>query len=104
MERIFFSYSRSNLDVVMQVIQDLKAVGIDAWHDQTLTGGQRWWNNILSNIRNCEIFIFALSPESLDSEACKSELAYAAQLGKTILPVLVAEGINRSASSASSVT
>jgi hypothetical protein len=94
MERIFVSYSRSNLDVVTQAIQDLKAVGIEAWHDQTLTGGQRWWNNILSHIRDCEIFIFALSPGSLDSEACKGELGYAAQLGKTILPLLVADGIN----------
>jgi hypothetical protein len=94
MERIFVSYSRTNLDVVTQAIQDLKAVGIEAWHDQTLTGGQRWWNNILSRIRDCEIFIFALSPESLESEACRGELGYAAQLGKTILPLLVADGIN----------
>jgi len=93
-ERIFVSYSRTNFDVVAQAIQDLKAVGIDAWHDQTLTGGQRWWNNILARIRDCEILIFAISPESLDSQACRSELAYAAQLGKTILPVLVADGVN----------
>ena len=94
MKRVFVSYSRNNLDVVTQFIQDVQAVGIDAWHDQTLTGGQRWWDNILSNIRECDIFICALSPESSDSEACKSELGYAVQLGKTILPVLVADGIN----------
>ena len=94
MRRVFVSYSRSNLGVVRQLIEDLKAVGIDAWHDETLTGGQRWWDNILANIRDCDIFIFALSPESWDSEACKSELGYVAHLGKTILPVLVADGIN----------
>ena len=94
MKRVFVSYSRNNLDVVTQLIQDVQAVGIDAWHDQTLTGGQRWWDNILSNIRESDIFISALSPESSDSEACKSELGYAVQLGKTILPVLVADGIN----------
>ena len=94
MKRAFVSYSRNNLDIVTQLIQDIQAVGIDTWHDQTLTGGQRWWDNILSNIRGCDIFIFALSPESWDSEACRSELGYVTQLGKTILPVLVAEGIN----------
>ena len=94
MRRIFVSYSRTNLDVVSQLIQDLKAVGIDTWHDQALSGGQRWWNDILAQIRNCDIFIFAVSSESLASEACKSEVAYVAQLGKTILPVLVADGIN----------
>jgi TIR domain/zinc-ribbon domain len=94
MKRVFVSYSRNNLGVVRQLIEDMKAVGIDAWHDETLTGGQRWWDNILANIRDCDIFIFALSPESWDSEACRSELGYVAHLGKTILPVLVAEGVN----------
>ncbi len=94
MKQVFVSYSRNNLDIVTQLIQDLQAVGVNTWHDQTLTGGQRWWDNILSNIRGCDIFIFALSPESWDSEACRSELGYVVQLGKTILPVLVADGIN----------
>lgn len=94
MRRVFVSYSRNNLDVVKQLIDDMKAVGIETWHDQALTGGQRWWDNILSNIRECDIFVFALSPESWDSEACKSELDYVVQLGKPILPVLVSEGIN----------
>lgn len=94
MERVFISYSRNDLGVVQELIQDLKAVGVEAWHDETLTGGQRWWDKILSNIRDCEVFVLALSPESLDSEACKSELGYVAQLGRTILPVLVADGVN----------
>jgi hypothetical protein len=94
MKRVFVSYSRSNLDVVNQLIQDVQAVGIDTWHDQTLTGGQRWWDSILANMRESDIFICALSPEYWDSEACKSELSYAVHLGKAILPVLVADGIN----------
>lgn len=94
MKKVFVSYSRNNLDVVTQLVEDLQAVGMTAWHDQTLTGGQRWWDNILANIRDCEIYIFALSPESWESEACRSELAYVCGLGKPILPVLVADGIN----------
>ena len=94
MRKVFVSYSRKNLEVVTQLIQDMQAVGIDTWHDQTLTGGQRWWDNILSNIRECDVFIAAMSPESKESEACKSELTYAVQLAKMILPVLVADGIN----------
>lgn len=94
MRKVFVSYSRNNLDVVSQLVEDLQAVGMTTWHDQTLTGGQRWWDNILANIRDCEIFIFALSPESWESEACRSELSYVCGLGKPILPVLVADGIN----------
>jgi TIR domain len=94
MRSVFVSYSRNDLDIVTQLIHDVQAVGINIWHDQTLTGGQRWWDNILANMRECDIFVFALSPESWDSEACKSELSYAVQLGKPILPVLVSDGIN----------
>ena len=94
MRKVFVSYSRNNLDVVSQLVEDLQAVGMTTWHDQTLTGGQRWWDNILANIRDCEVFIFALSPESWESEACRSELSYVCGLGKPILPVLVADGIN----------
>lgn len=94
MRRVFISYSRQNLDAVTQLVDDLHAVGIEPWHDQTLTGGQRWWDKILANIRECDVFIFALSPESWDSEACKSELGYVVRLGRPILPVLVSEGIN----------
>lgn len=94
MKRVFVSYSRQNLDAVKRLIHALNAVGVDTWHDQTLTGGRPWWDDILANIRSCDIFIFALSPESWESEACKSELGYVVQLGKPILPVLVADGIN----------
>ncbi|HJP91809.1 MAG TPA: TIR domain-containing protein [Pyrinomonadaceae bacterium] len=94
MKKVFVSYSRNNLDVITQLVKDLQAVGTNTWHDQTLTGGQRWWDNILANIRDCDIFVFALSPESWESEACRSELGYVVQLGKPILPVLVADGIN----------
>jgi hypothetical protein len=94
MRRVFVSYSRTNLGAVTQLIKHGKDVGIEMWYDQALTGGQRWWDNILTNIRECDIFVFALSPESWDSEACKSELDYVSQLGKPIIPVLISDGIN----------
>jgi hypothetical protein len=94
MRRVFVSYSRNNLDAVSQLIKHMKDCGVEMWYDQALTGGQRWWDNILTNIRECDIFVFALSPESWDSEACKSELGYVVQLGKPIIPVLISDGIN----------
>ena len=94
MKRVFVSYSRHNLKPVMQLVHDLNAVGVDTWHDQALTTGKRWWDDILANIRECDIYVFALSPESLDSEACRSELGYAEKLCKPILPVRVSGDIS----------
>jgi len=47
-----------------------------------------------AQIRECDLFIFALAPEALDSYACKLEYTYAFHLYKTILPILVAEGVS----------
>jgi len=100
MRKVFVSYSRNNSDAVAQLVKDLTDVGFSTWHDQTLTGGQKWWDSILASIRDCDIFVFALSKESWDSEACHSELAYVVDLGKPILPVLVSDGIHLSLLSA----
>jgi len=94
MKRVFVSYSRHDVESITHLTRDLQAVGLDTWHDNSLTGGQRWWDSILENIRQCDVFIFALSQSSSDSEACRSELSYVVRLGKAILPVLVADGMS----------
>ncbi len=91
---IFICYSRQNLDAVKSLVQDLEAVGNEVWFDQVLTGGQDWWDKILGRIRECDLFVFALSPETPDSYACKLEYSYASNLHKRILPVLIADGVS----------
>src|SRR5262245_28245333 len=93
MASVFISYSRESHQKVRSLSSDLEALGHLAWFDQALTGGQTWWDMILSEIRKCDVFAFALEPDSLNSPACKREYAYAAQLGKCILPVLVGENV-----------
>jgi TIR domain len=94
MARIFISYNRCSLEAVQTLAEDLKASDHEMWFDQSLTGGQRWWDKILASIRECDIFVFTLTPESLESQACTQELNYAGQLGKVILPVLLSDAIN----------
>ncbi len=45
-------------------------------------------------VRDCDVFVFVLDSKSLTSTACQREFAYAADLGKPILPVLVADGVS----------
>lgn len=73
---------------------DLEALNNTVWFDQDLSGGQVWWDRILETVRDCDVFVFVLDPESLNSTACKREYCYAVDLGKPILPVLVAEGVS----------
>ncbi|NTW55322.1 MAG: acetyl-CoA carboxylase biotin carboxyl carrier protein [Chlorobaculum sp.] len=94
MAKIFLSYSRKSQAIAKNLVADIEALGYSLWFDQELSGGQVWWNQILENIRNCDVFVFVLDPESINSVACKSEFDYAAELGKPILPILVSDGVS----------
>ncbi len=94
MPNIFISYNRKAEAIAKNLVDDLEALNNIVWFDQDLSGGQVWWNRILKTVRDCDIFVFVLNPESLNSTACKREYGYAVDLGKPILPVLVAEGVS----------
>lgn len=89
MAKVFISYNRSNEGFVKTVVDDIESLGHTAWFDQELSGGQVWWDQILKTVRDCDIFVFLLSPAGLKSVACMRECGYAAGLKKPILPVLV---------------
>ena len=91
---IFISYNRKNSDMVNPLAKDIEAIGHTVWFDQELSGGQAWWDKILATIRDCDVFIFMLAPEALNSTACSLEYSYAFDLGKSILPVLVTDGVS----------
>jgi TIR domain len=93
MAKIFISYDRASKDVTEQLVQDLTDDGHEIWFDQHLTGGQKWWDNILSEIRQCEIFVAVLTLESLESRACQRELKYAGDLQRILLPIRLSDKV-----------
>lgn len=100
--KLFVSYSSRDRDSVKNLAQDLESAvktlphqsEFGVWFDQELIGGHDWWNNIISAIYHCDLFIFALTPDSLESAPCKLEYTYASQLNKRILPILLSDGVN----------
>ena len=92
--RVFISYDRGNVKSVKMLAEELEALGHQVWFDQDLTGGHRWWDSILAQIRECGLFVFALTPESLESHACRKELDYAKRLNREILPILMSEEVS----------
>ena len=93
MSQIFICYSRQSQDIVEVLAKDIEELGYDVWFDKELTGGQAWWDQILEEICECDIFVLALAPETLDSQACKLERKYASDLRKTTLLIMVADGV-----------
>jgi hypothetical protein len=84
MARLFISYSRSNQAHAKLLAGDLEDLSHSVWLDVELAGGQIWWDQILQEIRGCDVFVLVMSKASVvDSLACKREYQYAADLQKT---------------------
>jgi len=94
MAKIFISYNRESKAIAGTLVNDIETLGHSVWFDQEISGGRTWWDQILAQVRECDVFVFVLDPAALDSMACKSEYLYAATLGKPILPVLVSEQVS----------
>lgn len=94
MAQVFISYNRHSETMASMLADDIEKLGYSVWLDHELSGGQTWWDQILATVRSCDVFVFALSPDALESTACKREFGYAAKLGKPILPVLIADGVS----------
>jgi hypothetical protein len=87
--RIFVTYARADADRIAELHDNLTESGHDLWFDQDLRGGEAWWDVILGQIRSSDLFVFALSPDSVRSRACRIELTYAEGLDRPVIPIMV---------------
>lgn len=88
---VFLSYAHQDDDLIAALRQDLEDMGHSVWLDTSLHGGQVWWDEILRQVRGCDVFVLAVSRHSLASEACLAECEYAAAVNRPFLPVRVGE-------------
>ncbi|MEM9271324.1 MAG: toll/interleukin-1 receptor domain-containing protein, partial [Pseudomonadota bacterium] len=94
MTKIFISYVREDRDRVAWLAERLGRAGFEVWFDQNLKGGRAWWEEILSQIRAADVFVYALGPTTLESAACAAECAYAQALQTPVLPVRLSETVS----------
>jgi serine/threonine kinase PknH len=86
---LFISYSSQDKGGIEPLRSALHRAHHQVWMDEELGGGEAWWRTILEQIRGCEVFIVALSNNSLASKPCQAELRYAQALQRPILPVQI---------------
>ncbi len=87
--KIFLSYASKDRAMVTGLVEDLGLLDHEVWFDQDLSGGHRWWDAIIQSLQTCDLFVFALTPQALESVPCQLEYGYASDLGKRVLPVLL---------------
>ena len=86
---LFISYSSQDKGAIEPLRSALNRAHQQVWMDEELGGGEAWWRTILEQIRSCEVFIVALSDNSLASKPCQAEVRYARALQRPILPVQI---------------
>src|SRR5438034_1016505 len=90
-KQLFISYSRADSLFIDELVPLLSEIytNYDIWYDKHISGGDDWWQRILQEISSCNLFIYLISNDSLESEYCQAELREALRLQKPILPVIV---------------
>lgn len=87
----FISYSRRDERAVRVLANDLERTRNSTWMDRELGGGEDWWQEILRQVREADVFVLAVSNHSLHSRPCLAELEYATALGVPVLPVQIGD-------------
>ena len=87
---IFISYSHKDNDRVFPIISALQEK-YNVWFDEGIHFGTEWEDEIADRLLNCELFIFIVSPNSLDSENCKDEIHLAREKEKNFINLILEE-------------
>ena len=85
---VFISYASQDRKRVLDLVDRLSAQGVSVWIDKVgIEGAAMWSQEIVSAIRDCKVFILAISKNSAGSENVAKEVALASEGRKRILPV-----------------
>ena len=89
--QLFISYARVDKALADSLAADGHALGHHVFYDQDLSGGQRWWDTLLDQIMEAEVFLPVLSDDYRGSQACRAEAEWAAALGVPFVPIVSVE-------------
>ena len=88
--KLFISYSLDDKAWTYELWRQLRdELHHDAWIDKRLVAADDWWGAICENIKTCDVFLYIMSPKSVESIYCGGELDYAIALNKPILPLML---------------
>ena len=86
---VFISYSRVDSDFARRLNEALQTQGKRTWFDQeSIATGSDFQQEIYRGIESSDVFVFVLSPESVNSPFCADEVEYAQGLHKRMVTVL----------------
>lgn len=86
---IFVSYSHKDADRVYPILTALQQEGYRIWYDGGIGASENWPDTIADHLRDSAAFIVFVSKNSMASENCLDEIAYAKNNQKPSLMILL---------------
>ncbi len=90
---IFVSYAHRDSERVFPLLKALQDAGYRIWFDHGIEVGTEWSNNIAAHLSKCSAFLFFASHNSVKSENCLDEVAYAKSHNKQALLAYLEEDV-----------
>ena len=84
---IFVSYDHASADLVYRELEWIRTAGFNVWYDEGIGPGHSWPEELAKAIEQCALFLFFVTPNSVDSRNCHREINYALSKDKAFLAV-----------------
>ena len=86
--KVFVSYSRTDMEFAVQLVEALKVLGfIPIYDSEGIHGSEDWKNRLAQMILEADAMVVVLTPASAASDICGWEVQHAASLNKLIIPI-----------------
>ena len=92
---IFISYDWDDCGAVFVLVSSLKNSGYEVWLNENFTYSKEEAEEISTKIKNCSLFIFLASRQSLDSTPCSRELNLADEYKKPFITIVLNEKFDK---------
>lgn len=86
---IFISYSRRDQDYARKLADHVRQNRFNAWIDDRIDYGDRWFKEIEKAIKVCAAFVVIMTPDSEESDWVHREILIAKREKKPIFPLLL---------------
>jgi hypothetical protein len=86
---VFLSYAREDLPFVRRLTAAFQSRGRKVWVDlEDIIPSARWMEEIRTGITEADAVVFVITPDSVTSKVCRTELDYATEQSKRLVPIL----------------
>jgi len=84
---VFVSYAHADRNLVNTELRWLSEEGFNVWYDEGISPGSSWDEEIANALGGCTLFLYFITPNSVESQNCRNEVNYCLSKGRKILCV-----------------